>query len=159
MLQYTFPLTFDGDTEPRQPKQQKHATNSTMMNNHQAPSLPCYFNHTSLGSVLETRCRAAIDVFEALQIRNAIALLASTKERAIEAASNAVEHAFRFSSTPPLPAPSLITNDAAVPADGSFVGHLNYGSYRVWNTPTCRPKQEEAADASSVQPTCRLEQQ
>ena len=120
------------------------------MNNHQAPSLPQYYNRTSLGSVLETRCRAAIDAFEALQIRNAIALLASAKERAIEAASNAVEHAFRFLSMPPPPAPTLITNDAAVPADGSFVGHLNYGSYRVWNTPTCRPNQEEAVEQSRV---------
>ena len=65
-----------------------------MMINHQAPSLPRYYYRTTLGSVLETRCRAAIDAFEGLQIRNAIALLASAKERAIEAASNAVEHAF-----------------------------------------------------------------
>ena len=125
-----------------------------MMNNHQAPSLPQYYYRTALGSVLETRCRAAIDAFEGLQIRNAIALLASAKERAIKAASNAVEHAFRFSSTPPPPAPSLITNDAPVPADGSFVDHLNYGSYRVWNTQTCRPKQEEAVETICFSEVC-----
>ena len=70
----------------------------------------------------------------------------------MEAASNAREHVFRFLSSPLLQAPTLTTNDDvtpaehndAVPADGSFVDHLNYGSCRVWNTPTCRPKQEEA---------------
>ena len=60
-----------------------------MMNNHQPRPLPRYYNRTSLGSVLESQCRAAIDAFEGLQIRNALALLASAKERAIEAASNA----------------------------------------------------------------------
>ena len=124
------------------------------MNNQHAPSLPQYYYRTSLGSVLETRCRAAIDAFEGLQIRNAIALLASAKERAIEAASNAGEHAFRFSSSPLPPAPTLTTNDAAVPADGSFVGHLNYGSYCVWNTPTCRPKQEEAVETICFLEVC-----
>ena len=100
------------------------------MSNVEAPSLPRYYNRTSLGSILETRCRAAIDAFEGLQIRTATALLASAKERAIEAASNiAGDHAFRFLSSPLPPAPTITTNDAAVPADGSFIGHLNYGSW------------------------------
>ena len=95
--------------------------NSTMMSNDEAPSLPRYYNHTSLGSVLETRCRAAIDAFEGLQIRNAVALLASAKERAIEAASNiAGDHSFRFFSSPLPQAPTITTNDVAVPADGLF---------------------------------------
>ena len=101
-----------------------------MMSNHQPPSLPRYFNRTSLGSVLETRCRTAIDAFEGLQICNAIALLASAKERAIEAASNiARDHSFRFFSSPLPQPPTLTPNDAVMPEDASFVGHLNYGKW------------------------------
>ena len=110
-----------------------------MMNNHQPRPLPRYYNHISLGSVLKLKCRAAIDAFEGLQIRNALDLLASAKEQAIEAASNAGEHVFRFSSLMLPQAPTLATNDDgtpvehndAVPADGSFLDHLNYGSSRV----------------------------
>ena len=110
-----------------------------MLNNHQPRPLPCYYNRTSLGSVLESQCCAAIDAFEGLQIRNAPALLALVKEQAIKAASNAGEHVFRFSSLMLPQAPTLATNDDgtpvehndAVPADGSFLDHLNYGSSRV----------------------------
>ena len=125
-----------------------------MMNNPQPHPLPCYYNRTSLGSVLESQCCDAIDAFEGLQIRDGLALLAAAKQRVIEAASIAGEHVFRFTS-PPLPqAPTVITNadgttaegNIAVPAEGSFVDNLNYGSSCVWTTPTCRPKQEEAVE-------------
>ena len=126
-----------------------------MMSNDEAPSLPRYYNHTSLGSVLETRCRTAIVAFEGLQICNAVDLLASAKERAIEVASNAAgDHAFRFVSSPLPQAPTLITNDTALPVDGSFIGHLNYGSRCVWNTPICRPKQEEAVETICFLEVC-----
>ena len=72
------------------------------MNMDQPCPLPGYYNRTSLGSVLERRCRAAIDAFEGLQIRNALGLLASANAAAIAraAASNVGASVFRFSSPP-----------------------------------------------------------
>ena len=41
---------------------------------------------------------------------------------------------------------STAEGNIAVPTEGSFVDNLNYGSSRVWTTPTCCPKQEEAVE-------------
>ena len=65
-----------------------------MMNNPQPRPLPHYYNRTSLGSVLESQCRAAIDAFEGLQIRDGLALLVAAKQRVIEDTSIAGEHVF-----------------------------------------------------------------
>ena len=69
---------------------------------------------------MERRCRAAIDAFEGLQIRNALGLLASANAAAIAraAASNVGASVFRFSS-PPLPQPpTTLPNEDGIDEDG-----------------------------------------
>ena len=64
------------------------------MNNTQPRPLPRYYNGTSLGSVFEAQCRAAIDTFKGLQIHEGLALLATVMQGSIDAAFIAGEHAF-----------------------------------------------------------------
>ena len=76
------------------------------MNNAHPLHLPRYYNRTSLGSVFEAQCRAAINAFEGLQIRDGFALLATVKQPAIEPLTLLVSMCFdsprpnRYKQTP-----------------------------------------------------------